>query len=127
MGLVLRGELRRYAQALDGEAGARVGTLAATRARLLGQLGLDRLEHDAIDLRAYLAAQNGAERTNGADQPPIHVRTERNAGGRSLSAYSQLSAWTRAHDASPRAYWRRQRGAMAVTTSSTAPRWSSSS
>jgi len=78
MGLVLRGELRRYAQALDGEAGARVGTLAATRARLLGQLGLDRLEPDSIDLRSYLAQRQqtpaiAASAPIGADPEPQDV------------------------------------------------------
>ena len=69
MGLVLRGELRRYAQALDGEAGARVGTLASSRARLLGQLGLDHLERDALDLSTYLASKIAAQ----PDSPVAHA------------------------------------------------------
>jgi hypothetical protein len=93
MGLVLRGELRRYVQALDGDAGARVGTLASARARLLGQLGLDHLEHD-VDLRAYLAqnaAQNGAGATNGAAPDAAgrrrgDGRTQRH-GGRACVTY----------------------------------------
>ncbi len=63
VGLVLRGELARYLQSGDPDAGARVGTLSANRRATLQILGLDHPEHE-VNLAVYVA-QRGAETRTG--------------------------------------------------------------
>ncbi len=66
MGLVLRGELARYLQSGDPDAGARVGSLAANRRATLQILGLDHPEHE-VCLTAYLARRGAEERAGGSN------------------------------------------------------------
>lgn len=66
LGVVLRGELARYLEARDGEAAARVGTLAGQRRQILATLGLDRFARDALDVDGYARALRTAEAAQGA-------------------------------------------------------------
>lgn len=63
VGLVMRGELARYLQSGDSDAGARVGTLAGQRRASLALLGLD-ARRDEVSLDEYLR-QRG--RPSGSD------------------------------------------------------------
>jgi hypothetical protein len=66
MGLVLRGELARYLQSGDSDAGARVGTLAANRRATLQILGLEHPEHE-VSLTDYLDRRGAENRAGGSD------------------------------------------------------------
>ena len=66
MGLVLRGELARYLQSGDPDAGARVGTLAANRRATLQILGLDHPEHE-VSLTTYLSRRGADKRAGGSN------------------------------------------------------------
>lgn len=68
-GLIMRGELARYAQTQDPEAAGRAITAMGRRSAILEKLGLD-VEHEIPDLSTYLeqkAREAAASRENCAD------------------------------------------------------------
>jgi hypothetical protein len=73
VGLVMRAVVARFLQGDgDPELASKIGTLASTRRSLLSTLGLDRMEREVPDLRAYLEqhdqeAQTRAHEANGDD------------------------------------------------------------
>lgn len=61
-GLIMRGELARYAQTQDPDAGSRAITAMGRRTAILEKLGLENAEHE-IDLSTYLAQKASASTT----------------------------------------------------------------
>jgi hypothetical protein len=67
-GMVMMGELARYAQTQDPDAGSRAITAMGRRSAILEKLGLENVEHEVPDLAAYLrakVAENAAGDANG--------------------------------------------------------------
>lgn len=66
-GLIVMGELARYAQTQDTDAGSRAITAMGRRISILEKLGLENAEHEVPDLNTYLAqraAENRTQATN---------------------------------------------------------------
>jgi hypothetical protein len=110
-GVFMRGELARYVQTKDPDAGSRAITAMGRRSAILEKLGLEHAERE-IDLSTYLAqkaAENRAEGANG-DDPANVARVNRrrhgtrhdtprgrrcltNAGSNSTAASLDSSRW----------------------------------
>jgi hypothetical protein len=56
-GVFMRGELARYAQSQDMDAGSRAITAMGRRSAILEKLGLDHVENEVPDLPAYIASK----------------------------------------------------------------------
>lgn len=89
VGLVLRATLAHFVQSADGEAAARVGTLARARAASLAQIGLDPVSREE-SLTDYLARWSAEHETpapaagsaNGAKpEASVEAEADRSAGG----------------------------------------------
>jgi hypothetical protein len=82
-GLFMRGELARYAQSQDADAGSRAITAMGRRSAILEKLGLDHIERE-ITLDEYLsakAAENRAGDPNGGGSDPA-IETDEDAANR---------------------------------------------
>ena len=69
-GLIMRGELARYAQTQDPDAGSRAITAMGRRSAILEKLGLENAELEIPDLADYLAqraVENAPGTANGGD------------------------------------------------------------
>jgi hypothetical protein len=69
-GLIMRGELARYTQTQDPDAGSRAITAMGRRSAILEKLGLENAEHEVPSLNDYLrqkTAENRAGRGNGGE------------------------------------------------------------
>ena len=80
VGIALRAELARYMQAQDGDAAARVGTLANSRRASLAALGLERLETE-IDLTTYLEKRGSHQSSQAPSEEVIQADGERSVRG----------------------------------------------
>lgn len=72
-GLIMRGELARYAQSQDSDASSRAITAMARRAAILKDLGLEHVEH-TVDLDEHLrrkAAESRTGTTIDAESEPV--------------------------------------------------------
>jgi hypothetical protein len=85
-GLIMRGELARYAQTQDPDAGSRAITAMGRRSAILEKLGLENAEHE-VDLSTYLAQKasqdstgappGGVEGTNSTEEDPQPLDAEK--------------------------------------------------
>lgn len=65
-GLIMRGELARYAQTQDPDAGSRAITAMGRRTAILEKLGLENAEVEVPDLASYLAQKASEKSTGGS-------------------------------------------------------------